>query len=119
MGDCEFVLFIDLGERGFIGWEVKDRVVAESAIAGRCMRDSAFNGANRFKHNAIAVDDGDCADESCGSWSIGILCKPLEDRGEALWIGCVRPEESGRSDTWLAIERIDDEAGVFGYGQKP
>lgn len=119
MRDREFLVFIDLRERGFIGWEVKDRVIPESAIAGCSMRDSAFNGANRFIHNTIAVDDRDRAHESGGSRTIRILCKSLEDGGESFRVRRVRPEESGRPDTWLSAERVDREAGVFGYGQKP
>ncbi len=94
MRDRQLVVFIDLGERGFIGWVVKDRVVTKSATAGGGRGDESLDGSHRFKGDAIPVNHSQRAHEASRPWPLGMAGEPLEDLRESFRVRRIGTKKS-------------------------
>lgn len=113
MCDVQLVFFTDSRKGLSVRRVIEDRVVPEAAATLGRGSDFAFDGASRFVHHHPVADDGDGADEPRGAGRIRTRREAPVDLGKPLGITGVGPQKAGRIDARLAVQRVDDDAGIL------
>ena len=112
--DAELFVLTDRSQRFPVGRVIEDWVVAKAVVALRRRSDLTLNRSSSVVDHGTRMDHGDGADEPRRARRGRALCEAPVNLRKALGIGRVWPQETRRIDAGLAVERVNDDAGVLG-----